>query len=160
MGYTARLARIKTGQWMRSAFWQRQVFLVVFIGCGLFVLLTVIARLMYPGGLYTGELTSHYDFFRNFFSDLGRIALENGKPNTASAILFCLALSIAGVGLVFFFVAFRNFFKGSRAGNILSLLGTIAGIASGLCFVGIAFAPYDLFLLCITSLSFGRSAHS
>ena len=130
---------------MKSLFWQRNVFNYVFIGCGLFVLLTVIAMFTYPGGLYTGELTTHYDFFHNFFSDLGRISVEDGRSNIVSAILFFFALSIAGIGLIFFFIAFREFFRRDRTGNMLSLIGTITGIASGLCFVGIAFAPYDLF---------------
>ena len=116
------------------------------IGCELFVLLTVAAMFTYPGGTYTGELTKGYDFFRNFFSDLGRITVEGGKSNIVSAILFILALSIAGIGLIFFFIAFREFFKTDRIGRLLSLMGTIIGVASGLCFVGIACAPYDLFL--------------
>ncbi len=130
---------------MSSTFWQKNVFHYVFIGCGLFVLLTVIAMFTYPGGLYTGEMTTHYDFFHNFFSDLGRIRVEDGRSNIASAILFFFALTIAGVGLILFFIAFRDFFKTDPAGNVLSLIGTIIGVASGLCFVGIAFAPYDLF---------------
>lgn len=130
---------------MKSAFWQKRVFLYVFIGCGLFVLLTVIAMLVFPGGLYTGEYIAGYDFFRNFFSDLGRITLEGDRPNTASAVLFFLALSLAGIGLVLFFIAFRRFFMKDRTGRLFSLLGTLIGIASGLCFVGVAFAPYDIF---------------
>jgi hypothetical protein len=131
---------------MNSSFWQKNVFHYVFLGCGLFVLLTVIAMFTYPGGLYTGELTTHYDFFRNFFSDLGRITAEGGKSNLVSAILFFLALSIAGIGLIFFFIAFRQFFKGSQTVNIISLAGTMVGVASGLLFIGIACAPYDLLL--------------
>ncbi len=131
---------------MKSLFWQKNVFHYVFIGCGIFVLLTVIAMFLYPGGLYTGELTTHYDFFHNFFSDLGRITVEDGRSNIVSAILFFFALSIAGIGLIFFFIAFRQFFRSERTGNILSLIGTITGIASGLCFVGVACAPYDLVL--------------
>jgi len=130
---------------MHSTFWQKNVFHYAFISCGLFVLLTVIAMFTYPGGLFTGELTSHYDFFRNFFSDLGRIRVEGGISNIVSAILFFFALSIVGNGLIFFFIAFRDFFKVDRIGNILSSMGTAIGIASGLCFVGIGFAPYDLF---------------
>lgn len=130
---------------MNSTFWQKNVFEYVFIGCGLFVVLTIIAMFTYPGGLFTGELTSHYDFFRNFFSDLGRIKVEGGTSNIVSAILFSFALSIVGIGLIFFFIAFRDFFKADRMGNILSSIGTAIGVASGLCFIGIAFAPYDLF---------------
>ena len=130
---------------MKSPFWQKQVYLCVLWGCGLFVILTVAAMFAYPGGLFTGELTTGYDFSRNFFSDLGRTMVEGGRSNTVSAILFFFALSLAGIGLILFFIAFHDFFRYDHTGNILSTAGSIIGLASGLCFVGIAFAPYDLF---------------
>lgn len=130
---------------MNSPFWHKHVYRYVFYGCGLFVLLTVAAMFTYPGGTFTGELTKGYDFFRNFFSDLGRITVEGGRSNIISAILFFFALSIAGIGLIFFFIAFREFFKSDSPARRWSLLGTILGVATGLCFVGIACAPYDLF---------------
>ena len=130
---------------MNSPFWQKHVYLIVVIGCGLFVLLTVAAMFAYPGGTFTGETTTGYNFFRNFFSDLGRVTAPNGQLNTVSMILFLTALTLVGIGLVLFFIAFRNFFMTDRLGNWLSLLGTVIGVISGLCFVGIALAPYDLF---------------
>ena len=130
---------------MKSPFWQKQVYRFVFIGCGLFVLLTVAAMLTYPGGTFTDETTVGYNFFRNFFSDLGRVTAPNGQPNTVSMILFLTALTIVGIGMVLFYIAFRNFFTADRTGRWASLIGTIVGVASGLCFILIAFAPYDLF---------------
>ena len=130
---------------MRSAFWQKHVYRFVFIGCGLFVLLTVAAMFAYPGGTFTDPTTVGYDFFRNFFSDLGRVAAPNGQSNTVSMILFLTALVLTGVGLILFFIAFRSFFANDGAGTLLSLLGTVIGVASGMCFVGIALVPYDLF---------------
>ena len=131
---------------MNSTFWQKNVYRYIFIGCGLFVLLTVIAMFTYPGGNSNGEWTEGYDFFRNFFSDLGRFRLVNGSLNTASLSLFFIGLVLAGCGLVFFFVAFRSFFGEDRTGYWFSLAGSIFGIATGLCFIGVAFTPYDLFL--------------
>ena len=131
---------------MNPPIWQRNIFHYIFIGCGLFVLLTIVAMFTYPGGLYTGELTTRYDFFHNFFSDLGRIHVEGGRPNYVSAVLFFFALSIAGIGVIFFFIAFRQFFTEDRTGNIFSAVGTIIGAISGVCFIGIACAPYDLLL--------------
>lgn len=130
---------------MRSPFWQKHVYLFIFIGCGLFVVLTVVAMFTYPGGTFTDGTTAGYNFFYNFFSDLGRVAAPNGQLNTVSMILFSTALTLAGVGLVLFFIAFRNFFITEGKGNGLSLIGSVVGVASGLCFVGIALAPYDLF---------------
>lgn len=131
---------------MYSTFWQKEVYRYTFFSCGLFVLLTVVAMFTYPGGTYTDGTTMGYNFFRNFFSDLGRVTAPNGQTNTAALILFFIALCMAGIGLIFFFLAFRNFFKNDRTGNLLSLIGTISGVASGLLFIGIACAPYDLFL--------------
>lgn len=130
---------------MSSVFWQKNVFHYTFLGCGLFVILTVIAMFTYPGGLYTGEITAHYDFFHNFFSDLGRTTVEGGKSNLISAILFFFALSISGLALIGFFIVFRQFSRNDRTGNVLSLIGTIVGVISGLFFVVVACAPYDLF---------------
>lgn len=130
---------------MKSPFWQKHVYRFVFIGCGLFVLLTIAAMLAYPGGTFTGETIVGYDFFRNFFSDLGRVTAPNGGSNTVSLILFFTALTLAGIGLALFFIAFRDFFTEDGTGTLLSLLGTVIGVASGMCFVGIALSPYDLF---------------
>jgi len=131
---------------MNSPFWQKQVYRFVFIGCGLFVLLTVAAMFAYPGGNSNDEWTNGYDFFRNFFSDLGRVRLVNGDPNTVSLVLFFIALSLAGSGLVFFFIAFRDFFTTDQIGYWSSTAGTLFGVASGLCFIGVAFTPYDVSL--------------
>ena len=130
---------------MRSSFWQKHVYRLVFVGCGLFVLLTIIAMFTYPGGTFTDGTTVGYNFFYNFFSDLGRVTAPNGEPNIVSMILFSTALTLAGIGLVLFFIAFRNFFILDRTGKWVSLIGSIMGVATGLCFVLIAFAPYDLF---------------
>ena len=131
---------------MNTPFWQKHVYRYVFIGCGLFVLLTIAAMFIYPGGNSNDEWTEGYDFYRNFFSDLGRFRLVNGNLNTTSMILFAIALVLAGGGLIFFFIAFRDFFTGDRTSYWLSVVGTVFGAASGSCFVGVAFAPYDLFL--------------
>ena len=130
---------------MKSEFWQQQIFQYVFLACGLFVVLTFIAMLTYPGGTFTDGTTVGYSFFHNFFSDLGRVTAPNGQANTVSMILFSIALSVAGIGLVSFFIAFRKFFGTDRKGKWVSLLATVVGVASGLCFAGIAFVPYDLF---------------
>ena len=130
---------------MNSTFWKISVYRYIIVGCGLFFLLSTAAMFTYPGGNFQEELTSGYDFFRNFFSDLGRIGVSGGRSNLTSAVLFASALTLAGSGLVAFFLAFRDFFLADSTGRWLSLAGTIVGVASGLCFVGVAFTPYDLF---------------
>jgi len=131
---------------LQSAFWRQGVFRLVAIGCILFVLLTAVAMLFYPGGTATDPTTHGYSFFTNFFSELGLTQTRTGQPNTVSATLFITALTAAGAALAVFFVAFAQFFVHSTAGKILSGLGAFFGVIAGICFIGVAFTPANLYL--------------
>lgn len=111
-----------------------------------FVVLTIIAMFLHPGGNQAHPDATRYEFFYNFFSDLGLITTFQGRSNYASAVLFFIALTLAGAGLVWFFILAPRLFKGYRFGRILAILGSIAGIVSGLAYIGVAFTPADLFL--------------
>jgi len=128
----------------RSRFWREGVFRFTLIGSALFVVLTIIAMFIYPGGSLTDPTTKRYSFFSNFFSELGFLVTKGGAVNTPSAILFIFSLTLAGLGLVLFFLAFPQFFRETKAGQTLSLLGSVFGMLSGLCFVGVAWAPGDV----------------
>jgi hypothetical protein len=128
----------------RSVSWRRKAFSWVVVGCVQFVVLTLVAMLFYPGGTATDPTTRGYSFFTNFFSELGLTRTHTGGPNTISFILFFVALTLAGAGLVLFFVAFRWFFAQARAGRVLSAIGTLFGVISGICFIGVAWTPANL----------------
>jgi hypothetical membrane protein len=125
---------------------RQRLFLAVMAGCVQFVVLTVIAMLVYPGGTAADPSARGYAFFTNFFSDLGRTEARSGAPNTVSAILFFLALTLAGLGLVVFFAATVRFFRQVRFARILTWLGSGFGVVSGLAFAGIACTPANLYL--------------
>lgn len=131
---------------LRSKFWRQDIYRFIIIGTGLFVVLTVIAMLLFPGGTVNDEPTSGYQFFRNFFSDLGRWRAVDGSSNLPSLIPFFLALTMAGTALVLFFIAFLRFFDDRAWTRWLSRVGSLAGGLAGLCFIGVAFTPYDLAL--------------
>jgi hypothetical protein len=116
------------------------------VGGVLFVVLSFAAMLFYPGGTLTDPTTSGYSFFTNYFSELGLTWTRARQPNTVSAILFITALTLAGVGLVLFFLAFPRFFSGSRGGKLLSGIGSTLGVVTGICFIGVAFTPANLYL--------------
>lgn len=112
--------------------------------CVQFLVLTVIAMLTYPGGSVTGSTSNRYSFFTNFFSTLGLTATKSGEPNTVSMILFVVALTTAGLGMIVFFVAMPRFFRHRWWVYALSWLGSVFGVVSGISYIGVAFTPANL----------------
>ncbi len=128
-----------------SGVWRRRAFQFAVFACGQFLILTVLAMFLYPGGTASDSTTAGYQFFSNFFSDLGRTVSHSGVANTASAALFVVALTIAGLGLAAFFLAAPGLFHAKRWPRWLSRAGSLAGVVVGLSFVGVAWTPADVF---------------
>lgn len=127
--------------------WQdlgKRPFQFTMFACIQFVVLSAIAMLVYPGGSAGDPNSRGYSFFNNFFSELGLTVTRSGAPNTASMILFITSLTLAGLGLVAFFVAAPQFFWRERVLRVLSVLGSVFGVLSGLCFIGVAWTPANL----------------
>jgi hypothetical membrane protein len=123
---------------------QRKLYLIIAIGCALFVLLTLIAMLTYAGGTVDDHSAKGYSFTHNFLSNLGMVTALSGKPNWVSAVLFFISLGAAGACLVIFFILFLRFFQQTRLQRILSMAGSTLGVLAGISFIGIAFSPADL----------------
>lgn len=128
----------------KTAKWRGMLFLLAMAGCVQFLLLSTVAMFFYPGGTYSDEDTAGYAFTQNFFSDLGRTAAHNGDSNTVSMVLFIIALSLAGLSLIVFFLAVLPHFAENRTASRLSIAGSTVGVISGIGFVGIAAVPADV----------------
>ncbi len=122
----------------------RRAYLIITLGCGVFILLTSIAMLTYSGGAVDNHTVQGYSFTRDFLSNLGMITALSGKPNWVSAVLFFISLTAAGACLVVFFILFPRFFQANRFEKVLSLIGSVLGVLAGISFIGIAFAPADI----------------
>jgi hypothetical protein len=118
--------------------WRENIFFLTMVGCIQFVILTLIAMVLYPGGTHADPTTKGYSFFRNFFSDLGLTETISGDPKFASFLLFTVAMVLAGAALAIFFIAFLKLFSFSSLGRGFSIFGSIAGTVSGLAFIGVA----------------------
>lgn len=102
--------------------------------------------LVYPGGNRADFTTDNYDFFSNFFSDLGRSESFLGGSNLASRTLFTTALTIIGISLIFYFIAIPFLFvRESKVVFSLIILGSVNGIINAIFYACIGFAPYDLY---------------
>lgn len=115
-----------------------------------FMVLTALAMFLYPGGSQADHSSPGYSFWDNFFSDLGRTVTVVGRPNTASAVLFLLALTAAGLGLALYFLAAPRLFaqpqgRLARFRRLLAIVGSLFGTISALSFVGVAFTPANLY---------------
>src|SRR5687768_7559185 len=112
--------------------WRWYAYLIALIGCGQFILLTVLAMLFYAGGTAADSTTEGYTFTQNFFSDLGITETYSGAANPISAALFLIALTVAGLSLIGYFLAFPHFFQQERNGRLLSKAGSLFGVITGL----------------------------
>ena len=122
----------------------QKLYLYIAAGCALFVVLTLIAMLTYAGGSVDNPSTRGYTFTHNFLSNLGMTVAESGRPNWISAILFFIALGIAGAALIIFFILFRRLFQNTHLQLALAMIGSALGVLAGISFMGIAFAPADI----------------
>jgi hypothetical protein len=122
----------------------RQLYLIIALGCGIFILLTVLAMLTYAGGALDNPYAAGYSFTHDFLSNLGMLTALSGKPNWVSAILFFISLAMAGACLVAFFILFPGLFQSKCLQKTLSIAGSILGVLAGISFIGIAFAPADV----------------
>jgi hypothetical protein len=132
-----------------------------------FIVLTVVAMLVYEGGSKFDPSAGGYAFFRNFFSDLGMTEAYGDHANAFAMTLFTYALTCVGVTLAAFGVAVRHLkdapvkesgrdvapergSAGERGGGpargarAAAALAALAAVVSGVSYVGIAFTPHDV----------------
>ena len=63
----------------------------------IFLVLNILAMLLYPGGNINNPDQIGYSFSNNFFSDLGMSISHSNENNIISCLLFNLSLCIIGV---------------------------------------------------------------
>ena len=109
----------------------------------LFFVATTMAMYQYPGGTILDRSSEGYQFFQNFFSDLGRRRAWNGAANTASNYLFDYGLYGAGVGLMIFFASLPFVFRQPSARGFAIVTALLGGVAA-LAYYGIVAYPLDV----------------
>jgi len=119
---------------MKSGRTGRLACLVAISGLAQFLLLTFLAALFYPGG---------YDYFGDYFSDLGAVEARNGEPNSISRSLFSVALTIIALALIPFWLITQRLFRESTAERVLSKLGSALGLLSSPFTIGVFLFPID-----------------
>lgn len=123
--------------------WQLGFFKLGIFAAIQFFILTGLAMWLYPGGTIHHPEYEAYDFLYNYFSDLGRTRTFDGESNMTCHLLFKTALGVSGICLILFFVALPSLFK-SNGSKALIFIASFLGILSGICYIGIAYVPYNV----------------
>ena len=100
--------------------WKRISAYLGILGGVIFIVVTFIAMLTYPGG---------YSFLDDYFSSLGRTEI-NSTPSMLNYFLFVTACTGAAVCIIPFLFAMRTEFTGTTTLKGLSCIGTILGLAA------------------------------
>ncbi len=111
----------------------------------LFIVFIGISMTLYPGGNIVDRSSIHYNFSLNYFSDLGQTSTQSGKQNTASDVLFIIAMGISGLVLIYFSRIWRAMDIDIHERMFLGVISKIFLIICGLCFIGMAFTPWNLY---------------
>jgi hypothetical protein len=113
---------------------------------GQFVVLTLGAMLLFPGGAMYEPDAKKYLFLQNFFSDLGGTRTRDGQSNLFSMVLFIVALVSVGIALIVASPIWKRVIvrqgRGEHLGNAAQWLSALSGI----CYTGIAATPWNLVL--------------
>jgi len=108
-----------------------------------FVVLTLAAMWLYPGGATFDLASTHYQFFGNFFSDLGATRTPSGRGNLPSVALFALATTVIGLAMINFSGAWRAIHARRRRARPAGVASQVFLVLAGVGFIGIAATPWD-----------------
>lgn len=99
-----------------------------------FIFLTLLAVIFYPGG---------FDFYRQYFSELGATMAMNGELNSISSSLFLVANFVIGLTLIPFWLEIPSILRDTRGMKVARKLGSVLGLMSSPFIMGAACYPID-----------------
>jgi len=101
--------------------------------------------LAYPGVTYRDHSTSGYQFFHNFFSDLGATVTFSGQSNPIGAVLFVVSLVVLVFGMGGILAGLARVYSRSPRAVPLIRFAVVAGVFVCVCFIGVAATPENRF---------------
>lgn len=107
--------------------------------------LLLIAIICYPGTNYLDDSAIGYDMTKNFLSDLGRTLNRLGEPNFYSSTAFTIATIMVCIGLTSYSIIFPHIVNRDGPSFHFARGGSIAGIISGISFMGIGLTPFNYY---------------
>jgi hypothetical protein len=117
----------------------------------------LVAMFVYPGGTYRDHTTSGYQFFHNFFSDLGATKTWSGQPNPIGSVLFVVSLVVLVVGMAAILAGLARVYGRTPRAVPPIRVAVAVGLFVCACFIGVAVTPENRALsvhVLLTKLAF------
>ena len=119
----------------------RTGFAIAILGVAQFIVCSIIAIVLYPGGTIESKQTSEYRLSQNYLGDLGREVSLNNKDNATGSRIFNGSLILLGVCSIPFFL-FLPTHAADRIGWLT--IAAIFGVISSLLLIVMATSPADI----------------
>ncbi|MBY9008099.1 MAG: hypothetical protein KGD63_15265 [Candidatus Lokiarchaeota archaeon] len=126
--------------------WQNYAFIFIIIAPIQYIILSSIAMIFYSGGTLNNHLSLGYNFWNNFFSDLGRFIALSGQPNYISFTIFTISALIMSISLIPFIISLYKLFQDKNKENNYIIFGSIFGLCAAFFLILTVLTPWDLFL--------------
>lgn len=113
-------------------------------GLILYWICIIIAMIFYPGGTMDDPSIIGYSFWGNTFSDTGRLVAHNGESNLISMIFFSIAYISSALLIIPLLLIMPQIFASSKGIKHASQIGSLFGLISSACLIGVVFTPADI----------------
>ena len=95
-------------------YYKKHIFILIMISPIQYIFCTSIAMYFYAGGTIINPLNQGYNFWYNFFSDLGRITALSGQHNLISFAIFTISALIMSISLLLFILKMPKLFQDKK----------------------------------------------
>jgi len=123
-----------------------RLFNLAIFGICQFLVLSVLAMVLYSGGSSVAPQDKGYSILNNLLSDLGRTVSYSGESNLSACLIYNVSLFILGCLLIPFFIEMPRFLRLDTDVKWFSIPGSIAGIVMSGTFIGASLTPADILL--------------
>ena len=108
-----------------------------------FIFILLISMVLYPGGARFNHSATHYLFFENFISHLGKEFTFSGLTNFFPSILFKAGVYLISFSFAILYLFQPLLFKNHPLSFKLSIAASCLAICSALAFIGIGYFSAD-----------------
>ena len=109
----------------------------------IFIFILIISMLLYPGGSKFNTSATHYLFFENFISHLGKYKTYSGASNLFPAALFKIGVYLISFSFAILFLFQPLIFKSHSLSYKMSVSASCLAFCSALAFIGIGYYSAD-----------------